>query len=96
MDEVGGYVEYRPSVWQRITRWLFPVGAVPELPERPKVGGYIATRSHVCLSWDDRIRLLFSSRIVVEMRQQSAVDPGAVDSASMLYVLAPWEPFPKH
>ena len=91
-EQVNTAMEYRPSLVQRITGYLFPHGPWPELSDRtPLMPGWAATVIHIHLSWGDRIRSCLSGHLVMEMRQQFDVPVRDVESVSSVRVVAPWD-----
>lgn len=91
----GYYAIQKLSRWQRLIRKLFPVQYLMPLDEPPPdMMGETQTFFVMFVDWRDRLRLLVSGRIWVEVRSATERDPGQVTSRSVFYVMAPGEKFP--
>ena len=71
-EEQNYYVEYRPSIKERITRWFGyryrDPGFLPDDQERNWAPGFISANTSVRLGFGDRLRVLASGRMLVSSR----------------------------
>lgn len=96
MDEVHAFAqEYRPALGERIWQWLgFGTCHAPHFDEIPDddpswAPGRMITKTYVRFDWPDRLRILISGKIMVEIAHKTSVTVPAAMSKSAVSVLSP-------
>lgn len=91
-DAQGFYMEYRPPWRERLWRKLGFGHAFVERPDDAPAG-YLCTKTYIHLDWKDRIRVLISGGMCVEVVSVTDVVVATATSTSAAGVLAPgWRP----
>ena len=93
------YATYKPTLGERLTRCLFPRRYLHPLSEDQEAkladGGFapgeLMTTTVIALSWPDRLRVLASGKLRVDVRSATDVLVSKMQSRSETSVLAPWE-----
>lgn len=85
---------FRPTRWQRFTRWLFPRLAPNRFAQLDRArsfmtGDGIRSQTVIVLDWKDRLRILLSGRACLETSIQTEHKVGSIDSAADFNVLPP-------
>lgn len=91
MSETKLNRNYNTRFWRVMFR-LFPVrsAGVPEAdPELYKEGHVMTTRIIASISWADRLRILISGQIAIEINSRTSVEVTHATSTSVLFVLPP-------
>jgi hypothetical protein len=90
MNENAFYKVDTPTLWERLMRRLFPAKAVQPFDPMPGfAAGDMISNVRVRLDMRDRLRVLISGRIAVDIRHATDVEVGRIVSRSEFYVLAP-------
>lgn len=86
MNVENGYMEYRPTRWGRLVRWLFPRRHIEfaDPPEGFKGGLYVTTWA--CLDWRDRIRVVLTGKLRIDSRVWCQHEPGNTIMTGVLEV----------
>lgn len=88
-DTNAFYSEYRPTVGERIVKWLgFRHAYQPRPDETEEFPSYICTVTRINISFLDRMRILISGKVHVETISQTDVEVRAARSQSSTGV--PW------
>ena len=73
-----------PNLWDRLRWKLFPRASRPEVAGDART--YITTDVRVDVDWFDRLRLLVSGRILVQLRTYTDVEVKQAQSVSVFSV----------
>ena len=93
-DTVNSCQPFALPFWRRLTLKLFPKTQCPR-PESPDFAsvGMLIQRSQVTVTWDDRIRILLSGKILLETMTSTEFDVGRTTSVGVMSVPPPrWWP----
>lgn len=89
-------VAYRPTFMQRAWRrlgWRYHMVDLPETPEVERMLGWAMTRVRLEFSFGDRIRLLLTGRVRLDIRQKMSADVADIVSATSIEILPPGREF---
>lgn len=93
IDQTNGYyVVPKRTLLQRMLRRLFPARPLMPVDESTTTDWAIdemLTTVDIRLDWVDRLRVLVSGRVAVDVRTQTERTPGRVWSRSSMWVRAP-------
>lgn len=86
----------RPTFMQRAWRrlgWRYHLVDLPETPEVERMPGWAMTRVRLEFSFGDRIRLLLTGRVRLDIRQKLSADVADIVSAASIEILPPGRDF---
>lgn len=92
MTENAFAMEYRPSLSERFWRalgWRYHFVDLPETPEVEKMPGWAMTHVRLSLSFGDRLRLLFTGRVRLDIRQKLSSEVMDIVSAASIEIYPP-------
>ena len=93
--EQNGYCVTRvPSLRERFWRSLgyhYNLVDLPETPEVDKMPGWALTHINLTMPWHERLRLLLTGRMKIDVRQKFSADVAEVVSAASTYIFYPGE-----
>lgn len=81
--------EYVPTRTERFWRWLGFRYHLYELPETD-MPGWMMTKTAIQFDWADRLRLLLTGRINIDIRQATDVKVSTCASAVSFEIVPPW------
>lgn len=85
------YSVQKVTVLDAITRQVFPHHYLEPLPdEKGFAVGDMLTDVFVCLGWMDRLRMLLSGKLQIQLRTKTDVMVTKAKSWSTVSILAPW------
>jgi hypothetical protein len=94
--ETNFAMEYRSTfmlrVWRRLG-WRYQLVELPETPEVERMPGWAMTRVRLHFSLVDRVRLLLTGRVRVDIRQKMSADVADIVSAASIEILPPGREF---
>jgi hypothetical protein len=88
--------EYWPTFMQRTWRrlgWRYQMVDLPETPEVEHMPGWAMTRVLLDFSLGDRLRLLLTGRVRLDIRQKLSADVADIVSATSIEILPPGRDF---
>ena len=90
-EEQNGYFEYRPTLGRRFWQIFFPPAAPLDVPEEMPgyVPGSMSINCGVRLDWRDRLRLLISGKIRIEIRVKTNVEVSNLKSFMRFWAAPP-------
>lgn len=86
----------RPSFMQRAWRrlgWRYHMVDLPETPEVERMPGWAMTRVRLQFPPIDRLRLLLTGRVRLDIRQKMSADVADIVSATSIEILPPGREF---
>ncbi len=89
-------VEYRPTFMRRAWRrlgWCYHLVDLPETPEVERMPGWAMTHVRLEFSIGDRLRLLLTGRVRLDIRQKLSADVADIVSATSIEILPPGRDF---
>lgn len=89
MNEENQAMRFKPTLWQRLMIWFFPYNH-EELPDEQEGMSYgVNITTLVNLDWKDRIRVLISGAVLVEIRKFTENNPGMQADYAKVSILQP-------
>lgn len=87
---------HRPTFMQRAWRrlgWRYHMVDLPETPEVERMPSWAMTRVRLQFSVGDRLRLLFTGRVRLDIRQKMSAVVADIVSATSIEILPPGREF---
>ena len=83
---------FMQRAWRRLG-WRYHMVDLPETPEVDRMPGWAMTRVRLQFSVADRMRLLFTGRVRLDIRQKMSADVADIVSATSIEILPPGRAF---
>ena len=83
---------FMQRAWRRLG-WRYHMVDLPETPEVDRMPGWAMTRVRLQFSVADRMRLLFTGRVRLDIRQKMSADVAEIVSAASIEILPPGREF---
>ena len=83
---------FMQRAWRRLG-WRYHMVDLPETPEVDRMPGWAMTRVRLQFSVADRMRLLFTGRVRLDIRQKMSADVADIVSATSIEILPPGREF---